>query len=86
MLRPLGITRRLPNSTAELRSAVRCILTCLQSLHGAGWAHLDLRRENVAFISPDERVVIGAGDSDWRSRLGARRHTPRRRRALILLV
>ena len=61
-LMPLGVgaDRRPPRDLVELRAALRCILTCLQDLHQAGWAHLDVRWSNVVFIAPNHWVVIDA--------------------------
>ena len=61
-LRPFGVvaSSRLPSTLVELRSALRCILTCLVDLHAAGWAHLDLRWSNVVFMAPSEWYVIDA--------------------------
>lgn len=61
-LRPFGVvaSSRPPSTLAELRSALRCILTSLVDLHAAGWAHLDLRWSNIVFMAPNEWYVIDA--------------------------
>ena len=61
-LKPFGVVadNRPPRDLTELRAALRCILTCLEDLHQAGWAHLDLRWTNVVFMAPNHWVVIDA--------------------------
>jgi hypothetical protein len=45
-LQPVGKTV-LPNSPAELRTALLCILRCVKELHSLGYYHTDIRWFNV---------------------------------------
>uniref|UniRef100_A0A7S0QCZ8 Protein kinase domain-containing protein n=1 Tax=Cryptomonas curvata TaxID=233186 RepID=A0A7S0QCZ8_9CRYP len=58
-LQPFGVVR-FPQSLMEMRSALRCVLTCLADLHKEGWTHLDLRWSNVVFVAQHQWFVIDA--------------------------
>jgi hypothetical protein len=58
-LQPFGVVR-FPQSQTEMRSALRCVLTCLADLHRHGWTHLDLRWSNVVYVAPSQWFVIDA--------------------------
>jgi hypothetical protein len=63
---PVGVARQ-PASEAELQRAVKCLLTCLQSLHLLCYAHMDIRWPNVILVGADWFLI----DSEHAQKFGS---------------